>query len=145
MDAIETHSTRMNVDRLFARGFVVAGGVFWMIASFAALYAFVGSSASVALLAAFFPFAATVATLVVGWYFERTVAVLLVLGSVGVVVWGAIASWEVGVWILMAIFMIGPMLTAAALFTMARREQIEFELALAKHAELAPVSARASN
>jgi intracellular septation protein A len=134
----------MNVDRLFARGFVIAGGLFWMIASFAALYAYVGSSASAALLAAFFPFAATAAALAIGWYFERTVSALLVLGSVAVVVWGAVASWEIGVWILMAVFMIGPMLTAAALFTMARREQEQFELALAERAQLAPVPAGAS-
>jgi len=142
MDAVETHTTRMNVDRLFARGFVVAGGLFWMIASFAALYAYVGSSASSALLAAFFPFAATVATLVIGWYFERTAAALLVLGSIAVLVWGAIASWEAGVWLLMGIFMIGPMLTAAALFTMARREQAQVEYALAERARLAPIPAR---
>ena len=139
MDPVETHSTRMNVDRLFARAFVIAGGLFWIIASFAALYAYVGASASAALLAAFFPFAATAATLAIGWFYERTVAALLVAGSLAVVVWGAVASWEVGVWILMAVFMIGPMLTAAALFTMARREQIKFELALAEQAQLAPI------
>ena len=144
MDAIETHRTRMNVDRIFARGFVVAGGLFWVIASFAALYAYVGSGAPAALLAAFFPFAATVATLAVGWYFERTASLLLVLGSLGVVVWGAVASWEVGVWILMAVFMIGPMLTAAALFALARREELEVERAVAERAQLSPVSAAAT-
>ena len=145
MDAVETHNTRMNVDRLFARGFVIAGGLFWMIASFAGLYAFVGSSTQAALLAAFYPFAATVATLVIGWYYERTVAALLVVASALVVVWGAVASWEVGVWILMAVFMIGPMLTAAGLFTMARREQVQYEHALAERAQLAPVTASTTN
>jgi hypothetical protein len=138
---IETHNTRMNVDRFFARGFVILGGAFWMVASFAALYAYVGTSASSALLAAFFPFAATAATLVVGWYFERSAAALLTLGSIAVVVWGAVASWELGVWMLMTIFMIGPMMTAAALFMMARREQVAYELALAEYAQLAPVTA----
>jgi hypothetical protein len=44
----------------------------------------------------------------------------------------------------MAVFMIGPMLTAAALFTLARREQLEVERVLAERAELSPVSAVAT-
>ena len=140
MDAhVETHSNRMNMDRIFARAFVVAGGVFWMIASFAAVYSFVKASASAALLAAVYVFAATVATLVIGWFFERTAAALLVLASAAVVVWGVMASWELGVWILMALFLIGPMLTAAVLFAMARREQDVVELAVAR--QLAPAEA----
>jgi hypothetical protein len=132
MDAhIETHENRMNMDRLFARAFVFAGGLFWMIASFAALYNFVKAGASVALLAAFYVFAATGATLAVGWFYERSAAALLILGSAAVVVWGAVAGWELGVWILMALFLIAPMLTAAVLFTMARREQTVVEAALA--------------
>ena len=132
MDAhIETHENRMNMDRLFARAFVIAGGLFWMTASFAALYNFVKAGASVALLAAFYVFAATGATLAVGWFYERSAAALLILGSAAVVVWGAVAGWELGVWILMALFLIAPMLTAAVLFTMARREQTVVEAALA--------------
>ena len=131
MDAhIETHSNRMNMDRLFARGFVIAGGLFWMTASFASLYSFVRAGAPVALLAAFYVLAATGATLAIGWFYERTAAALLVLGSLAVVVWGAIVGWELGVWILMALFLIAPMLTAAALFAMARREEIVVEHAL---------------
>ena len=137
MDAhIETHSNRMNMDRIFARAFVTAGGVFWMVASFAALYNFVKAGASVALLAAFYVFAATGATLAIGWFYERSAAALLVLGSAAVVVWGAMASWELGVWVLMGIFLIAPMLTAAVLFVLARREQIAVEHALA--GQLAP-------
>ena len=136
---LETHSNRMNMDRLFARGFVVAGGIFWMCASFAAAYSFVRAGASTALLAAFYVFAATGATLAIGWFYERTAAGLLVLASAAVVVWGAMASWELGVWILMTIFLIGPMLTSAALFAMARREEIAFERALERSPQLVPV------
>ena len=128
---IETHSNRMNMDRLFARAFVLAGGLLWMTASFAALYNFVKAGAPVALLAAFYVFAATGATLAIGWFYERTAAGLLVLGSLAVIAWGAVAGWELGVWILMALFLVAPMLTAAALFAMARREQIVVEHALA--------------
>jgi hypothetical protein len=138
---IETHTNRMNMDRLFARGFVVAGGIFWTAASFAALYTFMQAGASAALLAAFYVFAATAATLAIGWFYERTAAALLVLGSVAVVVWGVAAQWELGVWILMGLFLIGPMLTSAALFAMARREEITVELALASNAQLVPAEA----
>jgi len=144
MDAhIETHSNRMNMDRLFARAFVLAGGVFWMTASFAALFNFVKAGAPVALLAAFYVFAATGATLAIGWFYERSAAALLVLGSAAVVVWGAIVGWEIGVWVLMGLFLIAPMLTAAVLFAMARREQAVVEHALA--GQLTPVEARSSN
>ncbi|HEY5541400.1 MAG TPA: hypothetical protein VIL41_08105 [Coriobacteriia bacterium] len=138
---LETHSNRMNMDRIFALGFVIAGGLFWMTASFAALFNFVRAGAPVALLAAFYVFAATGATLAIGWFYERSAAALLVLGSAAVVVWGAMASWELGVWILMGIFLIGPMLTAAALFAMARREQIAVERALESSPQLAPAEA----
>jgi len=141
MDAhIETHSNRMNMDRIFALAFVIAGGVFWTAASFAALYSYVRAGASVALLAAFYVFAATAATLVIGWFYERAAAALLVAASIAVVIWGAIASWELGVWILMGIFLVGPMLTAAVLFALAHREQEVVEHALA--GSLAPVPVR---
>jgi len=135
---LETHSNRMNMDRLFARGFVVFGGVFWMCASFAAAYSFIRAGASAALLSAFYVFAATAATLVIGWFYERTAAALLVLASAAVVVWGTMASWELGVWILMTLFLIGPMLTAGVLFLMARREQAAYERALARNPQLVP-------
>ena len=141
-NAIETHTARMSVERLFARGFVIAGGLFWMVAAFAALWAYVGASASVALLAAFYPFAATLATLAVGWYFERTAAAMLVLGSLAVVVWGVVGGWEMGVWILMVLTMIGPMMTAAGLFVLARREQVALERAVAALGTLEPAPVR---
>lgn len=142
---IETHMNRMNMDRLFARGFVLAGGIFWTIASFAALYTFMRAGASEALLIAFYVFAATGATLAIGWFFERTAAALLVVGSAVVVVWGAMAQWELGVWILMGVFLIGPMLTAAGLFLMARREQLTVELAMAGMPQLAVAEATIPN
>jgi hypothetical protein len=141
---IETHSNRMNMDLLFARGFVVAGGIFWTAASFAALYSYMGAGASAALLAAFYVFAATGATLAIGWFYERTAAALLVVASAAVVVWGAVAGWEVGVWVLMALFLLAPMLTAAVLFAMARREQTVVELALQGNAQLAPAKVEAN-
>ena len=138
MDTIETRTARMSVERIFARSFVIAGGLFWMIASFAALWAYEGRGASVALLAAFYPFAAAAAALAIGWYYERTAAVMLALGSLAVIVWGVMAQWEMGVWVLMMIFMVGPMVTAAALYFLARREQLAVERERAIAAQLVP-------
>lgn len=136
---------RIAAQRGVARGFVLAGGLFWSVASFAGLYSFQRTGAAYALLAAFYPLLACAVTLVVGWYFERTVAALLVLASFGVIAWGVIYQFELGVWMLMTLALVGPMLTAAVLFWNARTEQDAFEMATSFRLELAPVfSARSS-
>jgi hypothetical protein len=114
--------------------------VFWAVASFAGLFSFRETGAPSALLAAFLPFAAAIATLIIGWYFERVAAVLLTLASIAVVAYGVIYQFEVGVWVIMGLFVIAPMLTAAPLFWLARRDQEALELALAAQAEPATVA-----
>jgi len=52
-----------------------------------------------------------------------------------------IYQFEMGVWVIMALFAIGPMLTASVLFWLARRDQEQLDLALAPQAE--PVMATA--
>ncbi len=133
--------TRMRIatERGVARGFVIAGGLFWSVASFAGLYAFQESGLQSALIAALIPLVAIAATLIIGWYYERVVAALLVLASAGVVAWGVIYQFEAGVWGIMTVFLIGPMLTAATLFWLARRDQDALELALSLQPELSPV------
>ena len=131
---------RIQLERGFARAFVIAGGLFWAVATFAGLYTFGRTGMGYAMLGAFYPLAATLATLVVGWYYERVTATLLVLVSFAVVVWGTVAAFELGVWIIVTAFVLGPMLTAAALFWMARRDQEAYELSLATHGELVPIS-----
>lgn len=133
--------TRVAVERGFARAFVVAGGVFWSIAAFTGLLAFQESGMAAALLAGFYPLVAVLATLAIGWYFERATAALLWLASIGVVVWGVIYQFEIGVWLIMAFTLIGPMVTAATLFWLARRDQEAYELAVARQPELAPIEA----
>jgi len=130
---------RISLERGVARAFVVAGGVFWAVALGAGAYATRGTGMGTVLLVAFYPLVATVATLVIGWYYERAAAALLVLGSLAVVAWGVIYQFEIGVWTLMVFALIGPMMTAATLFWLARRDQEAFELALASAPELAPV------
>lgn len=134
--------TRMTVERNIARAFVVAGGGFWTIAAFAGLYSYRDSGLAAALMAAFVPLVAVAATLIVGWYFERVASALLAFASLGVVAWGVIYQFEMGVWILMTLTLIGPMATAATLFWLARRSQVAFELAISLNPEWATVPVR---
>jgi len=131
--------TRVAVERGVARAFVVAGGIFWSIAAFTGLLTFQDTGVGAALLAAFYPLVAVLATLAIGWYFERATAALLWLASIGVVVWGVIYQFELGVWMIMAFTLIGPMATAATLFWLARRDQEAYELAISSQPELATV------
>ena len=132
---------RISLERGFARAFVIVGGVFWAVAIFAGMYSFRQTGVVSAMVGAFYPLVAVIATLVIGWYYERAASALLVLASFAVVAWGVIYQFELGVWVLMTIALIGPMMTAAVLFWMARRDQDAFELALATMPELAPIPA----
>ncbi len=133
----EDASMRIAVERGIARGFVLLGGAFWAIASFAGLYSFRETGVGSALTAAFIVLAAVAATLIVGWYYERATAALLTIASFAVVVWGVVYQFEMGVWMLMTLALIGPMMTAAVLFWLARREQDAYELATSTRPELA--------
>jgi hypothetical protein len=136
---------RISMERGFARGFVIAGGVFWAVAIYAGLHSFQNTGVASSLMAAFFPLVAVMAVLAIGWYFERAASALLVLASFAVVAWGVIYQFELGVWMLMTLALIGPMMTAATLFWMARRDQEAFELALTPMPELAPITANDSS
>jgi hypothetical protein len=133
---------RISLERGFARSFVIFGGLFWAVATFAGYYSFRQTGMSFALMAAFIPLVATIATLIVGWYFERATAALLVLASFAVVVYGVVLSFELGVWTIVTLALIGPMMTAAILFWLARNDQEAFELdlALQSRPELVPVT-----
>jgi len=131
---------RISLERGVARAFVIGGGLFWSVAIFAGMYIFRQSGVAYALLGAFFPLVAVAVTLVVGWYFERAAAALLVLASVAVVAWGVIYQFEAGVWAVMTVALIGPMMTAAVLFWMARRDEDAFEIALAASSEMVPAT-----
>ncbi|MHB1342429.1 MAG: hypothetical protein ACYC77_10340 [Coriobacteriia bacterium] len=137
--------THIAVERGVARAFVMLGGIFWSIATFASMYSFRESGAGEAVLGAAVPLAAVLATLVLGWYYERFTAALLVIASFAVVAWGIIYQFEAGVWGIMTFALIGPMLTAAALFWLARREQDAYERATSLQPELSVLfSARSS-
>lgn len=118
----------MNVERLFARLFVVAGGIFWIAAFFGAAVGYRDKTPLQASFGALLPLAIVVAVFVLGWFFEKLAAVVLWAGSAAVVVWGAVAAWEPAVWVQMVAALIGPMLLAGALYWLAARMQTVCEL-----------------
>lgn len=144
-EAFRDSTARIALHRGVARAFVVAGGAFWSVALFAAYYTFRQTGMTAAVIAAVYPMLACAVTLVVGWYFERFTAVMLSAAAVAVVAWGVIFQFELGVWALMTIALIGPMATASVLFWMARREQEVFERAMSLRPELALVFAARSS
>ena len=141
----EASSTRIAVERGVARSFVLLGGAFWSIASFAGLYAYRQTGTVESLLAASIPLLACIVTLVVGWYFERFTAALLLFASLAVVAWGVIYQFELGVWMIMTFALIGPMLTASVLFWLARRDQEAYERVTQLRPQLSPVFAARSS
>ncbi len=135
--AKDESTTRIAAERGVARAFVILGGGFWSVAFFAALYSFRQTGLAAALLGAFIPLVACAATLIVGWYYERFTALLLAAATLAVVAWGVIYQFEMGVWVLMTITLIGPMLTASVLFWLARRDQEAYERLTSVRPELA--------
>ncbi len=111
----------MTVERIAARSFVVAGGLFWVAASLAADLGFRRSTALVSANNALLPLMLTIVVFAVGWYFEYAAAALLLLISGGVIAWGVSAGWEPGVWMLVAATLVTPMLISATLYTFAAR------------------------
>lgn len=134
---------RMEVERLFARTFVIAGGAFWSMAAFAGLYVYARTGLATALVGAVSPLAVSLAALVVGWHYERSAAAMLTLGAATTVAYGVIASWEPSAWVIAGSFLVAPMLVAAALFILARREQVLLDAAfLSASSDLKPNAVR---
>ncbi len=117
------HPVGLGLQRLFARGFVVAGGMFWIAASFAAEYGFRAQTPLVSARNALLPLALTIIVFTLGLYNEDATAALLGVGVVGICLWGLLTAWEAGVWILMGLTLIGPMVLAAVLYFAAARMQ----------------------
>jgi hypothetical protein len=115
----ECNRDRMIVQRLFARGFVAVGGIFWISAVFGADYGYRGISPMVSARNALLPLVLTLAVLGIGWFYERFVAISLVAGAVAVAAWGVVSGWEMGVWSLVGLTLVAPMLVSASLFWLA--------------------------
>jgi hypothetical protein len=124
MNDQETRSLEIeNVERMFARGFVIAGGFFWMIAAFAGPFVFGETTAREAFVTAMWPLLATVVILLIGWFYERLASFLLFAGSAAVFAWGVIYGWEPGVWMIMSAVLIAPMVIAGVLFLLSSHSE----------------------
>ncbi len=113
----------MNAQRILARGFVLAGALFWGVVAWVAEWANDGAPFSETL-----PFAAVYAVgillvFVIGLFLENLAAAILALLSASVVAAGIVIGWEVGVWATVLFFFVLPLLMAAALYLLAARMQ----------------------
>lgn len=120
---------RMNIQRIFARGFVIVGGLFWAFSAFFAPY----GNRTISILASvensLAILALTVAVFLVGWFFEYLAAAILLVGAAGMIVYGIIGQWDiVGVWFPLVMLLIGPMIVAGLLFMLAASMQNVCEL-----------------
>jgi len=116
-------SEQMNAQRIFARVFVVVGGLFWVFMSWGASWAYQGAPFTEALGGALIYAGAIALIFVIGLFYENVAAAILAAGAVGVVVYGVIMGWEVGVWGTVFFFFILPMLIASGLYFLAARMQ----------------------
>ncbi len=121
-DRPEQRTVVEHLARTLARGLVIAGGSFWLIATFGVPLVY-HDAATIDASVGMWPFLAVLVILVIGWKYERLAAVLLVAASVAVVAWGLIYQWEQGVWIVMAAVLVAPMALAAILFTLSARAE----------------------
>jgi len=114
---------QMNAQRIFARIFVIVGGLFWIFMAWGAEWAYRGAPFSRALGGAAIYAAAIAVIFVIGLFYEYLVAAILVVGAVAVIAYGIFMGWEAGVWSTVFFFFVLPMLIAAALYGMAARMQ----------------------
>lgn len=117
------NTEQMNAQRLFARIFVIVGGLFWVFMAWGTSWAYKGAPFSEALGGALLYAAGIALVFVIGMFFENLAALVLSLGAVAIVVYGIVIGWEAGVWATVFFFFILPMIVAAALYSLAARMQ----------------------
>lgn len=123
------NTERMNIERLFARGFVILGGIFWLALLLASQFGYAYTPLGMGTLVGVWALAIIVVTFVVGLYYEYIAAILLFAGAFLVAAYGAFMKWsDPGVWIIMAVFFMAPMIVAAILYLLAARMQSVCEL-----------------
>jgi hypothetical protein len=119
MTNTDTIPERENTERMFARGFTVLGGIFWIVTAFAGPYVYGGKDVVGAFGVAIYPLVFTAAVLAIGWFYERLTALLLAVGAIGTIAWGVIMQWPSTVWAIMLIFFVAPTVVSAVLFYLA--------------------------
>lgn len=111
----------MNVQRIFARGFVLLGGLIWIVGALFAPYGNRTVSLLVSGLNALVLIGVTAAVFLIGYFYERLAAALLIVASAITIVYGIVVGWESGVWMYMGTVLIAPMLISGLLFALAAR------------------------
>jgi len=117
------NTEQMNAQRIFARVFVVVGGLFWVFMAWGTSWAYRGAPLMEAMGGALIYAAAIALVFLIGMFYENIAALILAAGAVGVVAYGVFMGWEVGVWGTVFFFFILPMLIASALYFLAARMQ----------------------
>jgi hypothetical protein len=118
----------MDGERIAARLFVVLGAIIWSVGAVASAYNYPTPDPTALKIQIAVPIVLSIVALVVGWFFENLAAVLLFVGAVATIVWGVVAAWELGVWVVMLVFLIAPEIIAGLLFLMAARMQVVCQL-----------------
>jgi hypothetical protein len=114
---------RMMVERLGARVFVVAGGLFWVAAALGAFTGYLPDEDI--LIEALILLILTAVVFVVGLFYEYLAALIALVIAIGAVVYGFAAPGidEAGTWALWLLFTTAPAAMAALLYFAAARMQ----------------------
>lgn len=116
-------SERMNAQRLFARIFLIIGGLFWVFMAWGSAWAYRGAPFTEALSGALVYVAIIAVVFLIGLFYETLAAVLLFVAAGGLVVFGIVTGWETGVWATVFFFLLVPMLLTAVLYLLAAQMQ----------------------
>lgn len=114
---------QMNFQRIMARVFVITGALFWGFSAWGAKWAYEGAPFTEALGLAAVYAGAIMLLFIVGLFYENLAAALAAAASLAVIVWGFVAGWETGVWSIMIVFFVLPLILAAVLYYLAARMQ----------------------
>lgn len=120
---------RMNVQRMFARGFVILGGVFWIAMIFGARVTYQGMTLPQGIVGVIVPLAITAAVFVLGMYYETLTAIILfVVAAASLVFAGFSESMSLGSWLFWVWFLVLPAGIAGMLYMLAAQTQQVCEL-----------------
>lgn len=114
---------QMNTQRIFARLFVLMGGVLWVFMAWGAQWTYKGAPITEAMGSALIYAVAIAAIFVVGLFYEYVASAILAAGAVAIVVIGLFSGWEPGVWAIALFFFVLPMIFASVLYAAAARMQ----------------------
>lgn len=121
---------REMMERMVARGLVIAGAAFWTILAVGT--ELIGPYAGLpeaALKYAAIPIALAGIVLLIGWRYERAAGILLFVAGIGVIAFGFANAWEGGVWGFMGLMLIVPILISGVAFVLAGQAEAKRQAA----------------